>query len=149
MSKLTTEQFIQEAAARNWSKTQTLEALGLCRETFYAMLKAMPPLVWPAPGKSLGHQLGNEARRGHCSPALRAAVVKAQTAHKAKASHVVNGVRGSIEEHAARSSVSASTVRRRMNAGMSITEALTTPATPLKFRRNGYGTPEHSARNNA
>lgn len=148
MSKLSTEQFIQEAAARNWSKTQTREALGVCRETFCAMLEAMPPLVWPARGKSLGHKLGNEARRGNCSPALRAAAAKAVATRKELRSHTVNGFRGTIEEHAARSSVSASTVRRRMNAGMSITEALATPATPLKFRRNGYGTPEHSARNN-
>lgn len=148
MSALSTEQFIREAAARDWSKTQTLEALGLCRETFYAILEAMPPLVWPARDKSLGRKLSNEARRGSCSPALFAAAKKANAVRKELRSHDVNGFRGTIEEHAARSSVSASTVRRRMNAGMDITEALETPATPLKSRRNGYGTHEHSARNN-
>lgn len=135
---MNTEEFIKDAAKRGWSKTMTLEALGVSRDSFYAILEAMPPLEWPPQGKSLGHIQGNQARRGHCSPALAAALERQRQARKAKALHTANGFTGTIEEHAARSSVSDSTVRRRLKAGMTLEQALSKPATPFKMRRNSF-----------
>lgn len=132
------EAFIKDAASRNWSKAQTREALGISRWNFSAMLDAMPALEWAARGKSMGHILSNESRRGHSTPNLRTALEIARAARKALHSHVVNGVSGTIEEHAARSSVSASTIRRRMSDGLSIQEALASGPTPFALRRNGY-----------
>lgn len=139
---LSTEEFIRDAAARNWSRTQTRQALDISRWKFAAILDAMPPLEWAAKGKSLGHLLSNESRRGSCTPGLRMAVERAIAARKSLHSHVVDGVRGSIEEHAERSSVSASTVRRRMKAGMSIQQALSTGPTPFAMRRAGFADAE-------
>lgn len=134
------EQFIRDAAARSWSKTQTLEALGLCRETFYAMLQAMPPLEWPAQGASMAAKLANEARRGHCSDALMAHLKKAHARRREQHSHDYGGHRGTIEQLARYSAhgVSASTIRRRMNAGMSLEQAMSLPPTPINRRRNGF-----------
>ncbi len=137
---MNTEQFIADSARRGLSKTQVRETLGLCRETFYAMLEAMPPLPWPARGQSLGHKLGNEAKRGHCSPALRAALKQAVSTRKALHSHTVDGRHGTIDELVEHYSVSASTVRRRIKSGMSIEQALKTPPTPFSLRRDGFGT---------
>lgn len=142
---MTTEEFIADAAARGWSKTQTLEALNVSRRSFYAMLEVMPALPWPAQGKSLGNRLSNEARRGHFSPALQAAAAAGTARRKELCSHVVDGVRGTIEDHAKSCGVSASTVRRRMDAGKSLKEALTMPATPRCLRRKGLGSQEQAA----
>ncbi|QSL90474.1 hypothetical protein [Pseudomonas atacamensis] len=134
------EKFIRDAAARNWSRTQTLEALGICRETFYAMLKAMPPLEWAAPGASLGAKLAHEARRGHCSDALMVHLKGVHARRREKHSHDYNGHRGTIEQLARYSAhgVSASTIRRRMSAGMSLEQAMSLPQTPINRRRNGF-----------
>lgn len=137
---MNTEEFITLSAKRGLSKTQVRETLGLCRETFIAMLDAMPPLQWPARGQSLGHKLGNEARRGRCSPALRAALAQSVAKRKALHSHTVDGRHGTIEELAKHYSVSASTVRRRIKSGMPLAQALALPPTPLALRRDGFGT---------
>lgn len=131
---MTTEEFIKDAAARNWSKRQTMQALNLCRETFYAMLEAMPPLVWPAQGRSMGHMASNEAKRGISTQKIRDALVLARAARKAKHMHTVNGVSGTIEQLAALSPVSYSTVRRRLKEGQSLEVALSAPPTPVGAR---------------
>jgi len=135
---MTTEEFIRDCAARGFSKTMVLEALGLCRDTFYAMLEAMPAIDWPERGQSLNCQLSNEARRGVCTPKLRAAAQKAVAARRELRSHTVDGVRGTIVELAKRHGVSDSTVRRRMRAGMSLEQALKTPVTAVPLRHQGF-----------
>lgn len=145
---MTTEQYIRDAASRGWSKTQTLEALGLCRTTFYAMLEAMPPLEWPAQGKSMGHRLANESRRGNFTTALRVSLERGRAIKKDLHSHTIDGVRGTIEELAAHYGMHASTVRRRMKF-MSLEDALKTPVIPAALRRNGYVTRGNSARASA
>ncbi len=137
MSQMTTEEYIRDAAKRGWSKAQVRDALGLCRETFYAILEAMPPLQWPARGKSLGHRLANEARLGVCSPALRAALERNRAVRKERSIHVVHGRRGTIEELAQHYAVSGSTVRRRRKSGLSLEAALTIPPTQPGGRRKG------------
>ena len=138
--KVDVEKFIRDAAANNWSRTQTQEALGVCRSTFYAMLEAMPPLQWPGIGASLGAKLGHEARRGHCSDALRAHLETVHARRRENTSHEYNGHRGTIEQLARYSAhgVSGSTIRRRMNAGMSLEQAMSLPQTPINRRRNGF-----------
>lgn len=133
-----TEAFIRESATRGLSKSQVRQALGLCTQTFYAMLDAMPELPWPARGQSLGHKLGNEAKRGHCSPALRAALKQNLAKWKEMRSHTVDGRRGTIEDLVKHYNVSASTVRRRMQAGMTVEQALKTPVTPVALRHKGF-----------
>lgn len=142
------EDYIRDAARRGWSKSQTLEALGVTRESFYAMLEFMPPMEWPATAKGLGRRLADEARRGVCTPAIRAATAKAVAVRKALHSHEVDGVVGTIEELAAHSSVSASTVRRRIAAGMTLKEALTRPLTPPDQRRKGLKRSDPFTHNN-
>lgn len=135
---MTTEEYIREYAARGYSKTMTLEALGLCRETFYAMLEAMPSIQWPARGQSLACKLANESRRGISTPGLRAAAEKARRTRREKHSHIIDGVKGTIEVHAARYGISGSTVRRRVKAGMTLNQALKTPVTPIPARHKGF-----------
>lgn len=132
------EAFIRESAERGMSKNQVRETLGLCRETFYAMLEAMPPLNWPPRGKSLGRKLSDEARRGYCPPALHAALRRNHAAKTEKGTYTVNGQRGTIEELVRHYSVSASTVRRRMKAGMTLEQALATPPTARPARYKGF-----------
>ncbi len=135
---MTTEEYIRDCAARGYSKTMTLEALGLCRETFYTMLDAMPPIQWPERGKSLACKLANESRRGTSTPGLRAAAEKARSTRREKRSHIIDGVKATIEAHAARYGVSDSTVRRRVKAGMTLEQALKTPVTPVMVRHKGF-----------
>lgn len=135
---MNTEEFIKDCASRGWSKTQVMETLGLCRRTFVAILEAMPVMEWAPPGKSLAHKLGNEARRGHCSDALRASNARNAEVRRERCRHDVKGLRGTVEELAQHFNISASSVRRRMKDGMTIEEALTTPPTPLALRRKGY-----------
>lgn len=135
---MNTEEFIRDAARRNWSKTQTREALGMCREKFWAILAAMPPIEWPKPGTSEGNKRGAASKRGVHYPKLCAHLEKARARRRERATHEVCGVRGTIEEFAATAKVSASTIRRRVNAGMSIEQAMELPPTPINHRRNGF-----------
>lgn len=132
---MTTEEYIKAAAERNWSKTQTREALGMCREKFWLILKTMPQLDWAGPGRSHGHRLDQESRRGLSTPKVEAALSIARRRRYELHTHEVNGVRGTIEELAEKSQVSASTVRRRLKSGMSLERALTAPCTPCGQRR--------------
>lgn len=139
------EHFITESAANGLSKTQVRESLGMCREKFGNLLEVMPPLQWPGPGKSLGHKLGNEARRGQCSPALHKALKQAHAAKTAKATHTVNGITGTIAVLAKHFGVGDSTVRRRIKEGMSLEQALTTPPTPFALRHKAFNKREQAA----
>lgn len=99
---------------------------------FRGLLKALPDVQWPGPGKSIDFRLACEARRG-CSPAAnRDALEKARAAVRAKSLRTVRGVTGTIDElvQAFGIEVSASTVRRRMQEGMPLEAALFTPRQP-------------------
>lgn len=123
-----TEEYIRDCAARGFSKAMVMEALGVNRQSFNAMLELLPPIKWPAPGQSLACKLSYESRRGICPPALRASGEKGRQAKRKKHTYTVDGVEGTIADHAKRYGVQPATVRRRMYAGKSLIEAL--QATP-------------------
>lgn len=52
----------RDLAAKNYSRTQAAEALGIERRTFYHLCKQMPDICWPAPNKSNRDRAG-QARR--------------------------------------------------------------------------------------
>jgi len=132
-----TVQFIKESASRGLSKTQVREALGVSRDKFWEMLRLIPGLSWAPPGQSLGHRLNNESRRGQCTAKLRAALEIGRAKRREKALHEVDGRKGTIEELAQHYKVSASTVRRRMAAGLTLEAALKTPPVENNKRREG------------
>ncbi|MDY1341083.1 hypothetical protein SOJ48_29610 [Pseudomonas aeruginosa] len=74
------------------------------------------------------------AARGLSRRATRLALDQARKARKDKHTHTVRGRTGTIEElvETLPSPVSASTVRRRLAAGMSLEDALLTPHLPPK-----------------
>ncbi|MGK7133302.1 hypothetical protein ACSOTY_30340, partial [Pseudomonas aeruginosa] len=76
----------------------------------------------------------NSQKRGHCTPALARALDQARQARKDKHTHTVRGRTGTLEElvDLLPSPVSASTVRRRLAAGMSLEDALLSPHLPPK-----------------
>lgn len=132
-----TARFITESARRGLSKTQVREALGVSRDKFWEMLKLLPDLAWAPRGKSLGHRLSNESRRGQCTPKLRAALEIGRARRREKALHEVDGRKGTLEELAQHYKVSASTVRRRLAAGLTLDAALKTPPVENNKRREG------------
>ncbi len=81
MPEIRTEQFIRDAAARGWSKTQTRQALGICTYTFWPMLRAMPDLAWIPKGSTFGNKLGN-ATRSAPTAAQRCALERALLAQQ-------------------------------------------------------------------
>lgn len=129
---MNTEQFIRESAASGFSRRATRLALGLGPWVFREMISLMPDIEWPAPGKSIDHLRANEQKRGQCYPALTAALASARELRREKHLHTVGEHTGLIEElvDLLPSPVSASTVRRRIAAGMSVEAALTTPCLP-------------------
>lgn len=122
------EKFIRDSAAGGLSKTQTLEALGWCRETFYEALKSLGELPWAAPGQGLGRKQSDAARRGYCSPALRTALAESRARRRALHLHTLRGITGTVEELTQQfASVSASTIRRRLAKGLDIESAFFNP----------------------
>jgi hypothetical protein len=133
---MTTEEFIRDCAARNWSRTQTHQALGISRPKFNLILEHMPDVKWPAPGKSAANYQAYREARGQCSPARRAALIRNRKM-AAVATYEVDGRVGTVDELAVHSPVSAGTIRRRLSLGVPPEQAFTKPATPLRERRNG------------
>jgi hypothetical protein len=129
---MNTEQFIRESAARGLSRRATRLALGLGPWVFREMLSVMPDIEWPARGLSIDHQRANQQKRGQCSQALADALAAARETRRERHIHTVGEHTGLIEELVALlpSPVSASTVRRRIAAGMDIEAALRTPHQP-------------------
>ncbi|WP_038831270.1 hypothetical protein, partial [Pseudomonas aeruginosa] len=117
------------SAARGLSRRATRLALGIGPWVFREMLSLMPDIEWPAKGQSLDHKRANSQKRGCCTPALAHALNQARQARKEKHTHTVRGRTGTLEElvNLLPSPVSASTVRRRLAAGMSLRDALTIP----------------------
>lgn len=110
-----------------------MEAMGVSRTSFYAMLELMPPIKWPEPGQSIACKNTYESRLGVCTQKLRDSAEKGRQAKREKSMRTVDGVRGTIKELAAQHAVSVSAVRRRMASGMTLEEAL--KAVPLQGQR--------------
>lgn len=122
------EQYIREAAARGWSKTQARLALEMSRDKFWAILDAMPPLSWAKRGTTLGNKLGNARRK--TSSAVTAAIAQARASRREKSLYDWNGQSGTITELARHSPASESTIRRRLKAGMPVDQAFSLPPNP-------------------
>lgn len=129
-----TEAFIRDAAKLGWSRTEVCNVLEISWSKLVAMLELMPGIQWVPGNLSLSRKLSNERRRGVYTPKLRASLNSAKAKRREAALYEVNGVRGTIKELAERSTVSASTVRRRMSEGESLESALSRPATPPNQR---------------
>lgn len=136
-AEVSTEAFIRDAASRGLSKAAVRETLGISRDSFKLILELMPDVAWVGPNQSLGRKLAYEAQRGVCSPARCAALEAARSNLKRLRSHEVDGRVGTINELAAHYPVSANTVRRRMQEGMTLHAALNTPPMPAKACRMG------------
>lgn len=108
---MNTEQFIRNAAARGLFRRATMQALGLGRWKFDLIIGAMGPIEWAKNGTTLGNRLAYEASRGRFTPAQAAALERAHA---------------ELVEHF-QSPVHATTVRRRVAAGMSLRDALIIP----------------------
>ena len=134
---MNTEQFIRESAARGFSRRATRLALGIGPWVFREILSVMPDIEWPARGRSVDNMLANSQKRGQCSAALAGALAGAREARRTKHVHTVGEHTGLIEELVTLipSPVSASTVRRRIAAGMDLETALTTPPLPSRIGR--------------
>ncbi|HCI2604936.1 hypothetical protein [Pseudomonas aeruginosa] len=126
---MNTEQFIRDSAARGLSRRATRLSLGIGPWVFREMLTLMPDIEWPARGCSADHQRANEQKRGRCTPAQAAALERAHERWSESRRFTVDGVTGTIAELVEhfQSPVHAATVRRRVAAGMSLRDALTTP----------------------
>jgi len=106
---------IRAMAALGQSKGQVREALGISRHKFTEIVKALPDIEWQQ----------TEAER----LARRAGGRKGAAVKNAKHQHTVNGVKGSIPELCARfGQCTPQHARRRIHMGMTVAEAVTTPA---------------------
>lgn len=126
---MNTEQFIRESAARGLSRRATMHALGLGRWKFDLIIGAMGPIEWAKNGTTVGNRLAYEASRGRFTPAQAAALERAHERWSESRRFTVDGVTGTIAELVEhfQSPVHATTVRRRVAAGMSLRDALLTP----------------------
>lgn len=124
---MTTEEFIRDCAKRGWSKAQTMGALDLNTNTFWAMLECLPDIVWAKRGTTLGNRQGNAARSKKASPKLEASLERARKARRAKSLYTWEGRTGTIIELAQFSPVSERTIFRRLEAGKSVEEAFGAP----------------------
>ncbi|MBM5458689.1 hypothetical protein H8F21_14060 [Pseudomonas sp. P66] len=132
-----TETFIKDAASRGWSRNEVCRVLGISWGSLQAILEIIPPLNWVPGNQSLSRRRSNEQRRGFFPPAARAAQLAAIEKRRQDSLLEVRGTRGTMKELAKVWGVSPSTVRRRMNDGQSLEQALTTPPTPRNLRRQG------------
>lgn len=132
-----THRLIREAARRNMSKHHAMKAIGVSRGAFEAALADLPGLEWPAVNKSVRRLASYAASRGRSTPKIRAAAAVAGARRHEACKREVNGKRASIDEHARDAGLNPSTVRRRMQGGMSLESALATPAMTHQQRRRG------------
>jgi hypothetical protein len=124
---LSTEEFIRDAAARNWSRQQTCQALEISASKFRAICDALPDVIWPAVGRSEGHLRDYATRKGIDPEHLQRSRDKAIQSARDKHSYEVFGRRGTINQLAHLSPVPAGTIRRRISRGMPPVEAFTNP----------------------
>lgn len=130
MTKQTSiEQQIRAMAADGYSRCHVMELLGYNRSSFVAVLELIGPIEWPGPNQSVAAKLAFEMRRGKFTKALAKSQALAAIAKREKYAKTVRGVTGSVEDliKAFGLSIGASTVRRRVQAGMDLESALFTP----------------------
>ncbi|WP_102853411.1 hypothetical protein [Stutzerimonas stutzeri] len=109
------DETIRAMAALGRSKGQVREALGIPRHKFTEIAKALPGIDW---------QQTEEERMARLAGARKGAA-----ARHAKHVHTVNGITGSIQELCeVFGQCSPQHARRRIQAGMTVAEAVTTPA---------------------
>lgn len=126
------EVYIRQSAARGLSRRAVAGALGISYRKLRDMLDSMPPVEWPGPGRSVDFLRAHAARRGQPSEVARRALQRAHAIRRQRASHAVRGRTGTLAELVAAFGVevSASTVRRRLQEGMTLEQALFTPRQP-------------------
>lgn len=59
---MTLEEQCRDLAAKNYSRTQAAETLGIERRTFYLLCQRMPDINWPATNKSNRDRAGQVRR---------------------------------------------------------------------------------------
>lgn len=127
ISGVTLEEFIRESARNGLSKNQVREALGIPKSKFWDILRLIPDLKWSRPHETDGFIRANREKRGQCSENQKRAILKAQAAWLEKRSIEWNGHRGSVEYLSQFSPVGIVTIRKRLKAGWTEVEALSTP----------------------
>ncbi|MFI8981444.1 hypothetical protein [Ectopseudomonas khazarica] len=123
------EKQIRDLAAAGYSRRHVMELLGYTRFSFETVLEMIGPVDWPAPNQSVSAKLAFEMRRGKFTKGMAKSQALAANAKREKYAKTVRGVTGSIEDliKAFGLSIGASTVRRRLQAGMDLESALFTP----------------------
>lgn len=124
---MNTEEFIRASAANGLSKTQTMKALGMCREYFWEILKCWPDIVWAKRGKTLGNKIGNANRPKGASEKMLAALDRARTARRDNHLYTWQGRTGTVKELAVFAKASERTIHRRLKEGKSVDDAFGLP----------------------
>lgn len=121
------KQRIKEWAEAGWTRADVAQALGLTLKKLWFYQK-MIGFKWPQ-GRSIAQRQYQRDRKPKGNPERAAAMQAASVA--AKPHYTVKGVYGTINYLAeAVGVVTATTVRRRISAGMSVEDALLTPGQP-------------------
>ncbi|MCZ4321405.1 hypothetical protein [Pseudomonas anguilliseptica] len=120
---------ISNLAAQGYSRQHAMELLGFTRYSFESALELIGPLEWPGNGCSVAARAANTQRRGRFTKGMAKSQAMAAAAKRAKHARTVRGVTGNIEDliKAFGLSIHATTVRRRIAAGMDVEAALFTP----------------------
>ncbi len=112
---------IRAMAALGRSKGQLREALGISRNTFAEIVKLLPDIEWQLSAETLA--------------AMRAGARRAAEIRKAKHLHTVNGITGSIPDLCAWfGQCTPQYARRRIQQGMTVAQAVTTPLSRRRKR---------------
>lgn len=130
-----TEKFIRDCAARGWSRNATREALDISRNRWARILEAIPGLEWVGAGRTMLAVQAHEARRGVFTDKQARALAKAHAVRSAKCMLEGDGLKGTPDQLAKHSPVSAHTIRRRVAQGMSLRDAVRLPPKPYSERR--------------
>jgi len=133
-----TENFIRDCAARSWSRAMTRQHLDLSRERFRLILDVIEQhgaIEWARSGHSLLAKQSHAGRRGICLPEMAEGMARGRHTLYTRAIREGDGLRGTCDELAKNSPVSAATIRRRLAAGQSLAEAVNNPPKPYSERR--------------
>lgn len=124
---MNTEAQIKEWAEKGWTRADVAQAIGLSLTKLYYYQK-MIGYKWPK-GRSIGQRQYQRDRKPRGNPERAAAMQAASVA--ARPHYTVNGVYGTLHHLAAEiGAVAYANVRRRISLGMSVEDALLTPAQP-------------------
>jgi hypothetical protein len=124
---MNTEAQIKEWAEAGWTRADVAQALGLSLTKLYYYQQSIG-FKWPK-GRSIGQRQYQRDRKPRGNPERAAAMQAASVA--ARPHYTVNGVHGTLHSLAKTIGVVAyENVRRRVRLGMSVEDALLTPAQP-------------------